>query len=107
MKKLILIKNLQRKTNIMLNPLSATYNLKQTTISNFVAFSKITNKARCFMRMVCWQMILIKNHALFFRRSGKISSAAVVIGALRVKITQHAKLNCRSFVSEWHDAANH
>ena len=28
-----------------LNPLSATYNLQQTTILNFAAFSKITNKA--------------------------------------------------------------
>ena len=27
------------------NPKSATYNLQQTTISNFAAFSKITNKA--------------------------------------------------------------
>ena len=27
------------------NPESATYNLQQTTISNFAAFSKITNKA--------------------------------------------------------------
>ena len=30
---------------IKLNSLSATYNLQQTTISNFAAFSKITNKA--------------------------------------------------------------
>ena len=28
-----------------LNPKSATYNLQQTTIKNFAAFSKITNKA--------------------------------------------------------------
>ena len=28
-----------------INPESATYNLQQTTISNFAAFSKITNKA--------------------------------------------------------------
>ena len=65
--------------------------LQQTTISNFAAFSKITNKAWCFMRIVCWQTkqtILMKYHALFLRKSGKISqnllSAAVVIGALRV-----------------------
>ena len=31
--------------NYSLNPLSATYNLQQMTISTFAAFSKITNKA--------------------------------------------------------------
>ena len=33
--------------------LSSTYNLQQTTISNFAAFSKITNKKLYFMRIVC------------------------------------------------------
>ena len=28
---------------VSINPQSATYNLQQTTISNFAAFSKITN----------------------------------------------------------------
>ena len=41
------------------------------------------------MRIVCWQTILMKYHALLFRKSGKISqnlsSTAVVIGALWVK----------------------
>ena len=41
------------------------------------------------MTIVCWQTILMKYHALFFQKLGKISqnvlSAAVVIGALRVK----------------------
>ena len=41
------------------------------------------------MRIVCWQMILMKNHTLFFRKLGKMSQnvsfAAVMIGALRVK----------------------
>ena len=41
------------------------------------------------MRIVCWQTILMKYHTLFFRKLGKmsqnLSSAAVVIGALRVK----------------------
>ena len=41
------------------------------------------------MRIICWQTILIKYHTLFFRELGKLlqtlSSAAVVIGALRVK----------------------
>ena len=41
------------------------------------------------MKIVCWQTILMKYHTLFFRKLRKImqilSSAAVVIGALRVK----------------------
>ena len=41
------------------------------------------------MRIVCWQTILMKYQALFFRKRGKLSqdlsSAAVVIDALRVK----------------------
>ena len=45
------------------------------------------------MRIVCWQMILVKYNYLsvifFFRKLGKmlqnLSSAAVVIGPLRVK----------------------
>ena len=45
--------------SIEVNPESATYNLQQTTISNFAAFSKITNKACYFMRIVCWQTILM------------------------------------------------
>ena len=40
------------------------------------------------MRIVCWQTILKKYHALFFSKKEKmsqnLSSAAVVIGALRV-----------------------
>ena len=41
------------------------------------------------MRIVCWQTILMKYHTLFFLKFGKmlknLSSAAVVIGALRDK----------------------
>ena len=41
------------------------------------------------MRIFCQQTILMKYHALFFRKFGKmlknLSSAAVVIDALRVK----------------------
>ena len=41
------------------------------------------------MRIVCWQTVLMKYHTLFFRKFGKmlknLSSAAVEIGALRVK----------------------
>ena len=40
------------------------------------------------MRIVCWQMILMKHHTLFFQKLGKMSqnmlSTVVVIGALRV-----------------------
>ena len=40
------------------------------------------------MRIVCWQTILMKYHTFFFQKLGKnlqnLSSAAVVIGALRV-----------------------
>ena len=42
------------------------------------------------MRIVCWQTILMKYHTLFFfkkyrKMSQNLSSAAVVIGTLRVK----------------------
>ena len=41
------------------------------------------------MRIVCWQTILMQYHPLFFLKIKKdvanLSSAAVVIGALRVK----------------------
>ena len=44
------------------------------------------------MKIVCWQTILMKYHTLFFWKFGKmsqnLSSAAVVIGALRVKNKQ-------------------
>ena len=40
------------------------------------------------MRILCWQTILMEYHTLFFRKLRKmlqnLSSAAVVIGALRV-----------------------
>ena len=43
------------------------------------------------MRIVCWQTILMKYHYLFFPKFEKmlqnLPSAAVVIGALRVKTT--------------------
>ena len=43
------------------------------------------------MRIVCWQTILMKFHSLFLTKLGKmsqnLSSAAVVIGALRVNVT--------------------
>ena len=41
------------------------------------------------MKIVCWQTILMKYHTLFLLKIGKVwqnlSSAAVVIGPLRVK----------------------
>ena len=66
-----------------------TTNLQQTTISNVAAFSKMTNKAGYFTRIVCWQTILMKYHTLFFSKIrkdvAKFWFATVVIGALRVK----------------------
>ena len=46
------------------------------------------------MRIICWQTILMKYHTLFFfwklwKISENLSSAAVVIGSLRVKIWPH------------------
>ena len=61
------------------------------------------------MRIVCWQTILMKYHALFlFENSEKmlkcLSSAAVVIGALRVKLPTMPRpfllfqnMNCKDF----------
>ena len=42
-------------------------------ISNFAVFffSKITNKAWYFMRIVCWQTILMKYHTLFLSKIWK------------------------------------
>ena len=49
------------------------------------------------MRIVCWQTILMKYHALFFSKLrkdvAKLSSAAVVIGALRVNMEHIQVLN--------------
>ena len=63
--------------------------MQQMTLSNFAAFSKIIDKAWYFMRIVCWQTILLKIIPYFFRKFGKmsenLSSAAVVSGALGVK----------------------
>ena len=51
-------------------------------------FSNLTKQAWYFMRIVCWQTILMKYHTLFFSKNRKyvanLSSAAVVIGVLRV-----------------------
>ena len=49
--------------------------MQQKTFWNFATFSKITNKAWYFMRIVCRQTILKKFHTLFFwnlERSRKI-----------------------------------
>ena len=65
-----------------LQRISATFkeraNLQQTTISNFAAFSKITNKAWYFMRIVCWQTILMIYHTLFFSEIRKDVAKFVV-----------------------------
>ena len=47
------------------------------------------------MRIVCWQTILMKYHNLFLSKTTKmspnLSSAAVVIGALRNNETAHSR----------------
>ena len=72
------------------NPKSAIYYLQQMTIANFAAFSKITNKVWYFMRIVCWQRFSCNIIPYFCQKLGKmsqnLSSAAVVIGALRVRV---------------------
>ena len=72
---------------------------------NFFFFSKIINKVCYFMRIVCWQTILVKiSYLTFCRKLGKmsqnLSSAAGVIGALMVKVksklhneSQHCELH--------------
>ena len=63
----------------LINPKSATYNLQQTTNSNFAGFfSKITNKAWYFTRIVCWQTILMKYHTLFLSKARKDVTKFVV-----------------------------
>ena len=48
------------------------------------------------MRIICWQTILMKYRTLFFfkfeKMSQNLSSAAVVIGALRVKDISYIEL---------------
>ena len=63
-----------------LNPYSATDdNFK------FLPLFQKNNKAWYFMRIVCWQTILMKYHTLFksLSKTWKDFAAAVVIGALR------------------------
>ena len=53
------------------------------------------------MRVICRQTIFMKYHTLFFRKLGKmsqnVSSAAVVIGALKVKVQQPViSLDCKN-----------
>ena len=71
----------------MINPLSVTYSLQLTTISNFAAFSKLKNEAWYFMRIVCQQKILMKCLAISFSKirndAQNLLSAAFEIGASR------------------------
>ena len=50
------------------------------------------------MKIVCWQTIFMKYHTFFCQKLGKmsqnLSSAAVVIGALRVRQSNLGKSNC-------------
>ena len=59
------------KVKVLTHEAPPIYNLQQTTISNFAANLKITNKACYFMRIVCWQTILVKYHTLFFENEEK------------------------------------
>ena len=82
-----MLKNKNSQVGLKKLSMSTTFNMQQTTALKFAIFSKITNMARYFMTIVCWQMILIKYHT-FFRKLGMLQnllSAAVMIGALRVK----------------------
>ena len=72
-----------------------THKAPLMTISNCAAFSKIKKawyfmKILCWLKITCWQTILMKYHTLFCRKLGKmlqnLSFAAVVIGALRFNI---------------------
>ena len=65
-------------------------NTKTWYFMRIVCWQTILMKYHTFMRIVCWQMILMKYHTLFCskikKEVKKLSSVAVVIGALRVKI---------------------
>ena len=54
------------------------------------------------MRTVCWQTILMKYHTLFLLKTRKdsqnLSSAAVVIGALRAKYSMTLKVDLLSII---------
>ena len=58
--------------------------MQQTTISNFASFSKITNQAWNFMRIVCWQRIFMKYHTLFLSKTWKDITKFDVNSDLRV-----------------------
>ena len=64
-------------------------------------FQKITNKAWYFVRIVCWQTILMKYHTLFLSKIGtgvkNVSPDAVVIGALSVKKSGNSEYPDRLF----------
>ena len=86
---------------VLLNPYSDIYNLQQITISNFAAFSKKKKKKKKKIRHdVSWESSACIPY--FYRKLGKmaqkLSSAAVVIGALRVnsfKVSKGAKIRNR------------
>ena len=71
-------------------------------IKNVAAFSKITNKASYFIRIVCDSHEI--SYLIFFRKLGKmsqnLSSAAVLIGPLRVKICS-VTVCYHSLVAQW------
>ena len=56
------------------------------------------------MRIFCWQTFLTKYHSLFFSKIKKdvqnLSSAAVMIGALRVKIVHEESFDIKLSMNE-------
>ena len=57
------------------------------------------------MRIVCWQLILMKHHTLFFTKIGKyvtnLLSAAVLIGALMVNKQVQVHFVFRQIKNGW------
>ena len=58
--------------------MSTRENIRLIARAPFAAFSKIINKAWYFMRIACWQTILMKYHTLFFWKIRKDVAKFVV-----------------------------
>ena len=80
------------------NQKSATYTLQRTTISIFAAFSRITNKAWYFMRIICCQTTLIKYHTLFFSKNRKDFAKFVVCCSREISMGIHVALSDQSWM---------
>ena len=75
------------------------------TISNFAAFSKITNKAWYFMRIVCCQTIHMKYHTLLLSKIRKNVAKFVICCShdWRLMLCAWARHFIRSTQEEKHD----